>query len=304
MTYQCKSPVLLISFNRKNSVIKVLEQIRLVQPQKLYLASDGARETKIGEKELINEIRNTLLREITWKCEIFTLFRDKNLGCKKAVSESVTWFFKHEEMGIILEDDCLPNISFFNFCDSLLEIYKNDTRVQSIGGCNPMITAGLKEDYFFSNYNRIWGWASWRRSWAFYNDDRAYWEKVHALGIPEQILGTKASKYFNGIWQKCYSGEVDTWDYQWFLSKLVNGLTIVPKENLVCNIGFNEDATHTTDQSHHFSSLESKEIEFPIKGPTFVVANPLLEEEWFKLLTSSKLSIFKRVMKKLNLFTK
>ncbi len=257
--YPLKTPVLFLIFKRLNTTKQVFEQIRKAKPPKLYIAADGPRENVPGEAEKVKEVREFVLNNIDWDCEVKTLFREKNLGCGKAVSSAITWFFENEERGIILEDDTLPSLSFFWFCEELLERYKDDRRIGQIGGCNFQKGKWRGEgDYYFSKYNHIWGWASWRDRWKKYDfelksiSDDKFIENIHKE--------KKAQKYWKQIFWKMKRKEIDTWDYQWTFTLWYNEqLSIIPNLNLVSNIGFGKDATHTTVESE-FNNMEHFEL--------------------------------------------
>ena len=150
--YPLKTAVLFLIFNRLDTTKQVFEEIRKAKPPRLYIAADGPRENKEGEKEKVGAVRKYVLENIDWNCEVKTLFRDKNLGCGKAVSQAITWFFENEEMGIILEDDCLPSQSFFWFCEKLLKKYNKEKRIMLITGTSYLFNEiERKEDYFFQD---------------------------------------------------------------------------------------------------------------------------------------------------------
>ena len=163
--YQFNTPILLLMFNRPNSTERVFTTIRQIQPKQLFISSDGPRNSKAGEKEIVENLQKKILDSIDWPCEVKTLFRKTNLGCKYAVSEAISWFFQQVEQGIILEDDCIPHISFFHYCQELLEIYKENEQIFSISGYNRQRQSKIQEDYFFSKYFSSWGWATWKRAW-------------------------------------------------------------------------------------------------------------------------------------------
>jgi len=174
--------VLLIAFNRPQLLAALIERLRLVRPARVYLAIDGPRPSRAGEAGLVNECR-ALVTAIDWPCEVFTLFRSTNLGCGLGVSSAISWFFTYEERGIILEDDILPDATFFKFCLELLERYQEDERVFSISGCNyvPKAMISRSGEYRFSRLPHVWGWATWRRSWECYEFDMRHWLK--RLGV-------------------------------------------------------------------------------------------------------------------------
>lgn len=157
--------VLFIIFNRPETTQRVFEAIRLAKPSRLYVAADGARENKAGENELCEQTRK-IIQNIDWQCDVKTLFQKENLGCGKAVSKAISWFFENEEMGIILEDDCLPHPSFFKYCEELLEKYKNNEMIGIISGSNFQKSKKIGDcSYYFSDLINVWGWASWARNW-------------------------------------------------------------------------------------------------------------------------------------------
>ena len=177
MKNSLETAILILLFNRPETTIRVFDKISQIKPQRLYIASDGPRKNIDGEKEKVKKVREIATR-VDWPCEVKTLFRNENLGCKKGVSSAITWFFEQEEQGIILEDDCVPNLDFFTFCESLLDRYAEDERVSVITGNNFQNNKWRGDaSYYFSKYNHCWGWASWRRSWKDYQGDIKFWPK-------------------------------------------------------------------------------------------------------------------------------
>lgn len=239
--------VLFLVFNRPHTTAQVFEAIRQAKPPRLYVAADGPRSGRDGEAERVAQVRE-IATAVDWPCDIKTLFREENLGCKQAVSSAITWFFEHEEQGIILEDDCLPHPDFFRFCDALLERYANDERVSVITGDN--FQQGRKRgeaSYYFSKYNHVWGWASWRRAWKLYDGDLSFWPTWKLSADWSNKFSDKVEqRYWEKIFDRMYAKQIDTWDYPWTASIWYQGgLTVTPNVNLVTNIGFGEDATHT-----------------------------------------------------------
>ncbi|NOQ29769.1 MAG: nucleotide-diphospho-sugar transferase [Helicobacteraceae bacterium] len=243
--------VLFLVFNRLDTTKKVFEAIREAKPPKLYIASDGAREEKTGEKEQVESIRNYIMEHIDWECEIKLLFRDNNLGCKYAVSSAIDWFFVNEEMGIILEDDCLASQDFFTFCEKLLLKYKNDTRISMISGTSYLFNEiDSDEDYFFSKYMAIWGWATWKRAWNSYDAEMQDWNKVKMQNRLKSIFfwDKNIENIFSHYFDLGYEKKVDTWDFQWVYTCLINsGYSITPYKNLVSNIGV--EGTRSSENS-------------------------------------------------------
>lgn len=282
-------PVLFLTFNRPESTKRVFSAIRAAKPFKLYIASDGPRQQRANEKKTVIQIRDFLSRNIDWDCEPKFLFRDTNSGCKIAVSDAISWFFEHEEMGIILEDDCLPSSSFFPFCNELLQKHKNNDEILHIGGTNPIESPKRLESYYYSKYNRIWGWATWRRAWNLYDGDLKNWPKLKKTKQHYKLFKNKEeAAHWEKAWDNVYQKKIDTWDYQWFFNRVTNGLAIISSTNLVTNIGFNEDATHTTQKNDLVSDLPRYEIEFPLTHPKETVVDEELDDIWSNHIVASK----------------
>ena len=288
-----KTAVLLLVFNRLDVAQKVFEEIRKAKPPKLYIASDGARLEKEGEKKDVESVREFILTNIDWECEVKTLFRKKNLGCKIAVSEAINWFFENEEMGIILEDDCLPSQGFFWFCEELLERYKNDTRVMLISGYNKQNVWNYElYDYFFSNFGGIWGWASWKRAWQSYDINMFLLAEFSKGKYFDYLLGNKLGLTRRRQMENVLTNKIDSWAYQWGFTRHVNsGLACVPSKNLIQNIGTGKKATHT----HEINDIvERHDITLPIKNNKIIVA----DGKYDKLFHHS-LSIYERLFRKI-----
>lgn len=251
-----KVPILLITFNRFDVTKKVLGQIREYKPSSIYISSDGPRNKE--ELLIIQKIRNFILSYIDWECQIYTKFNETNLGCKKAVSESIDWVFDSEEYAIILEDDCLPSLDFFSFCEKLLPHYSEDERIYHIDGSNFIenMTRDNEYDYFFSRYALIWGWATWKRAWEGYDVDMKDYQEQRNKNFLDKIFQTQSEKDY---WYNKFkeAKNIDTWDYQWFYSIWKNnGYTIQPTVNLVKNIGFDKNATHTKKVNFLFKLMQ------------------------------------------------
>lgn len=262
--------VLFLVFNRPDTTALVFEAIRNVRPTRLYVAADGPRLDRKGEAERCAEVRR-IATNIDWDCEVHTLLRDNNLGCKNAVSSGITWFFEHEEAGIVLEDDCLPDPSFFPYCAELLERYRETPEVMCITGNNfQSDMQGWAYSYYFSIFNHCWGWASWRRAWELYDFDLNKYKNTDSKAIMESLSTVPGfADYFIVQLDAVKEGRIDTWDYSWsWTCWLNNGLTCTPKVNLVSNIGFGEEATHTFDVHSPAANLARDEIYLPLEHPT------------------------------------
>ena len=269
------TPILFLVYNRPELTKRVFEQIRKIQPAYFYIAADGPRTDKLGEDEICAEVKNIILSNIDWDCEVKTLFRDENLGCGKAVSQAITWFFKNVEEGIILEDDCLPDQSFFKFCEILLSRYKDDEEIIAINGCNFNYTYEGEESYFFSRYMNAWGWATWKRSAKMIDYSMLSWNKKPKLFFLWKRLRNKLLdldldwyRYWRNNFDAVAGNTIDTWDYQWQYHQLLLGKkTIVASNNLIINLGFGFEATHTSLNSHPAAKLQKTSILFPLIHP-------------------------------------
>ncbi len=256
-----KTPILFIIFNRPETTTRVFEEIRKIKPEKLYIAADGPRENKPEENKICNEVRKIATR-IDWECEVKTLFQKKNLGCKVGVSTAINWFFDNVEQGIILEDDCLPNESFFIFCETMLERYKNEDKIMHISGTNFQFgnTRG-EASYYFSQCTNIWGWATWKRAWNKYNSEMDSLEEyIKSKKIFNLFKDRKVAKFWLSLFSHIIKKNIDTWDAQWAYAVIKSeGIAISPNTNLIENIGFG-NGTHTNNKINSILRQKSKNI--------------------------------------------
>ncbi|MBB5057286.1 hypothetical protein HDF16_001971 [Granulicella aggregans] len=227
----------------------MFEAIAKVRPNRLLLIADGPRPSKAGEGKACEQVREIVSR-VDWPCEVYTNFADTNLGCQERIISGLNWVFSLVEEAIILEDDCLPVPSFFPFCRELLERYRGDSRIAAISGTN-LVEQHLNTDssYFFSQLGGIWGWATWRTEWQRYDRHMEKWPELkRAKALSEVFESSKTVAFWTRIFDDMYENNGrNTWDYQWIYTHLKNnGLTIVPRVNLVTNIGFGQGSTHTS----------------------------------------------------------
>jgi len=245
-----ETPLLLIAWRRPHTVRLVLNAIRPLGPTHLYVACDGPNPDRPGEVEKVAATREIIKNEINWPCNVERFYSGANQGCCLGVSRAINWFFEHVDEGIILEDDCIPHPDFFTYCTTLLQRYRHDQRVWCISG-NNFQNGQWRGDgsYYFSRYNHCWGWASWRRCWKHYDAELSQWPILRDSGLLGSIFEDPLERnYWSGIWQRLFdTGEPDSWAYRWTLTCLLNGgLTALPNRNLISNVGFGKDATHTT----------------------------------------------------------
>ncbi len=267
--WRLTTPVTFIFFNRPDTTMQVISCIRAAKPKKLYLVSDGPRTSRSGEKEIVVQLRQTVERAIDWDCEVHRDYAEVNMGCHKRMRSGIFNTLAEEETTIIIEDDIIPLPCFFPYCEQLLERYRDDERIFYISGNNLLSGESVQDgSYVISRYPSIWGWATWRRAWEKYDESMVFWEKVKKEGCVRRYYGERFGELFEKQLECAYSGERDTWDYQWEATRMYyGGFGITPKYNLIDNIGFNrEDATHT--QGGCMYDFTRRELPFPLVGPT------------------------------------
>ncbi len=272
-------PILFLVFNRPELTAEVFNSIRAARPARLYVAADGPREMP-GEAETCAQVQE-IATSVDWPCEVFTQFQGENLGCRYGVQAGIDWFFANEESGVILEDDCIPDPTFWPFIGELLDRYRDDERVQMISG-DYFAGDGFGDgDYYFTRYTHIWGWATWRRAWRNFDATLTEWPGKREDGWLASVHADKDFvRYWTDVFDRVHAGEIDTWDYSWQYSVWrAGGLVAAPTRNLITNIGFGTDATHTIDGSAWQSRLPTIPLTLPIRHPA-VVADDTARDEW------------------------
>lgn len=272
-------PVLFCTFNRLESTKEVFERIRQVKPAKLYLLSDGPRENVKDEAEKVAAVREYLETHIDWECQLHKNFAEKNMGCGLRMSSGITWAFEHEEELIIIEDDCLPDLSFFRYCRELLELYRENENIMVIGGSNDIGIQDEKDSFFFSPWVEIWGWATWKRTWEQYDYDISDWKNREIPPSMKALMDDEAIKAYARIFDSVYTHSLDTWDYQLqYLIYQKGALTVIPNTCMIKNIGFGSDATHTKTKPVELYS-EAHEMIFPMQIPLRIKNNECFLEK-------------------------
>ncbi len=275
MTKSKTPPILFLIFNRPEKTRQSFECLRQAKPSRLYVAADGPRVDRPGEAELCAQTR-AIIEEVDWPCEVHRLYRDDNLGCGRAVASAVTWFFDHEPEGVIVEDDIVLDQSFFRFSAEMLERYRDDPRITSITACNMLpddFEYAENHSYYFGSICHVWGWASWRRAWKHFDAGFNGIETLEAEAFIERMCPIPgAAKYWLGVFKQTRDGEIDTWDYPWVYSQWRSGgYVITPRRNLMQNIGFGDNATHTTDPNAMEAGLRARSLKFPLSHPDRMV---------------------------------
>ena len=271
-----KTPVVLIIFNRPDTTAKVFAAIRQARPPKLLVIADAARSDRPGEAEQCAAAK-AIIDRVDWECEVLTNYSDVNLRGMLRISTGLDWAFTHVERAIILEDDCLPDPSFFPFCEELLDRYQDDERIMAISGDNFQFGRNpTGYSYYFSRYPHCWGWATWRRAWQHYDIDLKLWPKIRDGNWLQAIFKEPTTvKYWQKIFQAIYDKKITHgWDYRWtFACWIQNGLIILPHVNLVTNIGFGAGASNTTDSTSKNANLPIQAMSFPLEHPPFVLCH-------------------------------
>jgi len=266
------TPIVFLIYKRPETTTRVFAEITRAKPPKLLVVADGPRPGVPGEAEKCAQTR-AIIESVDWDCEVLMNYADTNMGLKNRVSNGLKWAFQHVEEAIILEDDCLPHPTFFRFCEELLERYRDDERIMAISGDNFQFGRQRTQySYYFSRYPHCWGWATWRRAWRYYDGEMKLWPAIRDGGWLGDILENRHEvAYWTEVFDRTHRGAIDSWAYRWtFTCWIQSGLTILPNVNLVSNIGFDRDATHTKGTSR-LASMPVQAMRFPLRHPPFVV---------------------------------
>lgn len=298
---ELNTPVAFFIFNRPETTKLVFEAIRKARPSTLLVIADGPRLNKPGEDKQCRLVQD-VVEQVDWNCKVLKNYSDRNLGCKNRVSSGLDWVFNQVEEAIILEDDCLPHPTFFRFCAELLDYYRHDSRIMAISGNNFQFGRQRTQDsYYFSRYNHCWGWASWQRAWKHYDVEMKLWPVIKKESWLQDLLkDDRTVQYWTSLFEAVACDRIDTWDYQWtFACWIQSGLTVLPTVNLVSNIGFGKDATHTTAASS-IGNLPTEALSFPLKHPAFMIRDAQADYLTHKITDQSGLlKKLKRVIKQM-----
>ena len=277
-------PILITAWRRVEKLENLLHAIKENKPKKIYFSCDGPRKNNLNDEKLIKNVKESFNKLINWDCEIHKKYNKENLGCRVAMITAINWFFENESEGIILEDDCIPRKEFFPYCAELLQKYRNNHKVWTISGSN--FQRGIKRgdgSYYLSKYFHCWGWATWRDRWSKIDSFMSTWPKAKETNSIKSIFPDPLEfKYWNKIFDKFFVRKIpDTWDIEWTYTCFINqGYTIIPNYNLVKNIGFDQEATHTKYSIQNLPGID-KELILPINHPNFLIQDVLADRFTF-----------------------
>jgi hypothetical protein len=307
--YQIRTPIAFMVFNRPSVTATVFARIAAAKPRRLLIVADGARSHVAGEDGKVSEVRR-IVQRIDWPCDLSVNFAEGNLGCRDRISSGLDWVFAQEESAIILEDDCLPAPTFFRYCDELLEKYRDEPRVMTVCGSNWLRATPSEHSYLFTTHMSIWGWATWRRAWRTYDVDLKSWPQKKLEQPFAQLLSRKEAGALTRTLDNLADANpanrtLSAWDFQWFYNCYVHGgLAITPAANMVSNIGFGADATHTRALASKLANIPVRDVEFPLKHPPTLEVSHEFEQAYYRTVIRKSFperarNFFRRARKRL-----
>ncbi|MFT3782543.1 MAG: glycosyltransferase family A protein [Nibricoccus sp.] len=297
-----QSPVVMIVFNRPDLARRVFERVRAARPPKLIVVCDGPRASKPTDAERVAAVRD-IFERIDWPCDVIREYADSNLGCMDRVHTGINRAFAEVEEAVILEDDCLPDPSFFRFCDEMLQRFRDDPRVMNVGGTNFLAPyVDTSDSYWFSRHPWTWGWATWRRAWDLYDFHYNDWETGQSA-----LRASYASAWERQYWISTLDAArrnpraANTWDFQWnFTCRINGGLSIVPRNNLVSNLGFGSDPTHTAGDMSRLA-VETQPLEFPLQHPEGIEVDRYRDELLTRVYAGEKITVLNNLESRIRL---
>lgn len=287
--------VVFLIYRRPDLTQQVFAEIARARPERLLVVADGPRDA--AEAELCARAR-AVVRRVDWPCDLRCNFAEANLGCRRRVASGLDWAFQQVEEAVILEDDCLPDPTFFRFCVELLERFRDEPRVGHIGGCNfSRRPARTPYSYYFSRYLTIWGWATWRRAWQSYDVAMSHWPEVKRQGRHRALFATREeADFFEQNWDDIATGRIDTWDGQWFFTQLIEGrLSVFPSVNLVTNLGFRSDGSHARHAGRRsYAAVPAGPLTFPLRHPPVLAPDQAADREFARLVFPLRRPVWQR----------
>jgi hypothetical protein len=297
MPAELTTPVAFLIFNRPEVTARVFAEIARARPRTLLVIADGPRDDRPDDADRCREAR-AILDRVDWDCNILRNFSDRNMGCRQRVATGLTWAFETVPEAIVLEDDCLPHPTFFPFCRDLLERHRDDERMMMVSGFNPLGRWKASEQtHHFTYLGTIWGWASWSRAWRHYDVNIPKWSDPAARRIVRDRFCVRAQyRQRAKLFDRVQAGEIDTWDFQWTFTRLLHGgLSAVSAVNLISNIGFGEDATHTRSEESAWANTPREAASFPLTELADVKEDRAYVREVYRRFQRAPSSPWKRV---------
>lgn len=267
-----QTPVVMMVFNRPEPTLRVFERVRAARPPRLLVVCDGPRPDRPADAGRVAEVRRIFDTAVDWPCEVIRDFSEQNLGCMQRIRSGLDHAFQLFEEAVIVEDDCLPDSSFFPFCDEMLARYRSNPRIMHVAGTN--FTAGRHRpsaSYWFSHHPWMWGWATWRRAWQYYDFHYAAWDS-HQRELSDSFASAWDRQYWISTFDQARRNfeATNTWDFQWnFSCRIHGGLSVVPENNLVENLGFGADSSHTFGDMTRLC-IPVRPLQFPLRHPRAV----------------------------------
>jgi hypothetical protein len=293
-------PVAMIVYKRLDKTKQSFAAVRSVAPKKLYIIADGPKDAE--DKKQVQAVREFIDSHIDWDCKVYRDYAPVNMGARYRMPSGMAWVFKKEDRAIFIEDDIKASPNFFYFCRDMLEHYKNDKRVAMISGCNlyPGDESFGKDDISFSSFALTWGWATWRRAWQDYDVNIRNWPQLKRKNVLRKVMSADTRRFFTVVFDDLQYHWYKIWDYQWYLMMWSNDrLGIVPKYNLVNNIGMGDEAGEhpgdTQDKVDHISNVPMKVLNLPIEYPSWIKRNKAYDKMFEKKFYTEKIGIFKRI---------
>lgn len=286
--WELETPVAMMIYNRADRTARVFKRIMDAEPPVLLVVADGPVEDNGDDRERCRKTRS-VTESVDWDCTVYQNYADTNMGIKDRFQSGLDWVFDTVDEAIILEDDCLPNRSFFRFLEEMLEEYREDKRIIDVSGSNHLETWKADiQDYHFTRYGGIWGWGTWADRWELCRHDMKGWEDAEVKEIVKSYHDSQRQQvYLNHLLDMASSGKINTWDYQWGFTRAANwSLTVTPSKNLVSNIGFGEGATNTTTENSDLASIPTHELDFPLNRRELVGPDSEYDQRYFELTTS------------------
>lgn len=293
--YEVQTPLILFVYNRENTTRQLLDALSHVKASKIYVFADGPKKEIFQDYDQCAKVR-ALIDQFSKRSSIKKFYSDINRGCEKQIPSGISEVLSHEKRCIVLEDDCIPESSFFRYCDELLDYYENDTRIMTISGTNIQVKKRTSDSYYFSKFTHSWGWATWKRAWQHYDHNMNKWQELKTTNwLREHFTRELSIKIWTNIFDRVVAEQMNAWDYRWLYSMwLKRGYTIIPSVNLVKHIGFGSESTHFRNTTQK-NEMKTRQIEFPLRHPKVVSCHALADEFTQRIIHENRKSLLSKI---------